>query len=111
MSNLYTVNTIFLIISGGIIIDIEIKNRNRLKEFFNKTHSKSENILFSIITRLPENAIPHFFMDWMEHYANKRIAELNQQIIHDRWKSITLDKAVNDIHIRQQDKKQAPSEE
>lgn len=47
----------------------------------------------------------------MERYTSKRIAELNQQIIHNRWKSIALDKAVDDIHVRQQDKNQAPSEE
>lgn len=47
----------------------------------------------------------------MERYTNKRIAELNQQIIHNKWRSMALDKAVDDIHSRQQDKKQAPSEE
>lgn len=96
---------------GGIIIDIEIKKRNSLKDFCHQAHSKLEDILFSIITKLPESVIPHSLMDWMGYYTDKRIAELTQQIIHNRWKSIALDRAVDIIHIRQQDKKQAPSEE
>lgn len=59
-----------------IQIDIEIKKRNRLKEVFHKIHSKSEDILFSIIQKLPEKFIPAFLMVQMEHYTNKRISEL-----------------------------------
>lgn len=41
-------------------------------------------------------------MNWMEHYTNKRIADLQQQLIRDRWYSIELEKAVNNIHNKQQ---------
>ncbi len=88
-----------------IDINIEIKKRNRLKEFFHKLHSKSEDILFSIIQKLPDKLIPSALMNWMEHYTDKRIAELNQQIIRDRWHTIELEKAVNEIQTRQQNKK------
>lgn len=74
-------------------------------------HSKSEDLLFSFINKLPENVIPYFLMNWMEHYTNKRIAELKQQIVHDKWRSIALDKVVDNFHVWQQDIKQAPSEE
>lgn len=94
-----------------IQIDIEIKKRNRLKEFFHKIHDKSEDVLFSIIQKLPEKSIPVFLMNWMEHYTNKRIAELKQQIIRDRWHKIELEKAVDKISTRQQDKNKAPSED
>lgn len=94
-----------------IHIDIEIKKRNRLKEVFHKIHDKSEDILFSIIQKLPEKFIPAFLMDWMEHYTSKRITELKQQIIRDRWHTIELEKAVENIHDKQQDKNKAPSED
>ena len=42
-------------------------------------------------------------MNWMEHYTNKRIADLQQQLIRDRWYNIELEKAVDKIHDRQQD--------
>ena len=42
-------------------------------------------------------------MTWMEHYTNKRIADLQQQIIRNRWYNVELEKAVHDIHNKQQD--------
>ena len=42
-------------------------------------------------------------MNWMEHYTNKRIADLQQQIIRDRWYNIELEKAVDKIHNKQPD--------
>ena len=50
-------------------------------------------------------------MNWMEHYTDKRIAELRKQIIRDRWHTIELEKAVDKISIMQQDKNKAPSED
>ena len=94
-----------------IQIDIEIKKRNSSKEVFHKIHDKSEDLLFSIIQKLPEKFIPAFLMDWMEHYTNKRISELKQQIIRDRWHTIELEKAVDKISTKQQDKNKAPSED
>ena len=39
----------------------------------------------------------------MEHYTNKRIADLQQQIIRNRWYNVELEKAVHNIHNKQQD--------
>jgi len=39
----------------------------------------------------------------MEHYTNKRIADLHQQIICDRWYITELEKAIDNIHNTQQD--------
>lgn len=50
-------------------------------------------------------------MDWIEHYTNKRIAELKQQIIRDRWHTVKLEKAVDKISTMQQGKNKAPSED
>lgn len=60
-------------------------------------HSKSEDTLFSVISHLPENFVPQALMDWMERYTDKRIAELKQQIVRDRWQKTELQKAAEQI--------------
>ena len=93
-----------------IIIDIKIKDRNRLKEFFHKLHSRLENITFSIIQKLPEKFIPQWLMNRLEKYLDRRIRELKQQSIQMTWRNMYLQNAVHQIHNRQQDAKEAPSD-
>ena len=80
-----------------IIIDIEIKDRNHIKEFFHKLHSRLEDIAFSIIQRIPDKYIPHWIMNMLEKYLDKRISELKQQSIKMTWRNMYLQKAVDDI--------------
>lgn len=94
-----------------MIIDIEIKDRNKTKEFFHKLHSKLENILFSIIQKLPDKYIPQWLMNFLSRYLDKRIRELKQQSIKMTWQNMYLQDAVNDIHKKQQGIKKAPSED
>lgn len=79
-------------------INIEIQKPNRFKDFLHKIFNRLEDLMFSIIQKLPEKMIPHFLMDWMERYTDKRLAELKQQIIRDQWKKIALEKAIENIH-------------
>ena len=81
-------------------MNIEIQKPNRFKDLVHKIHSRLEDMMFSIIQKLPEKMIPHSVMDWMEHYTNKRLSELKQQIIRNRWYTIELEKAVDNIHNR-----------
>ena len=90
-----------------MIIDIELKDRNKTKEFFQNIHSKLEDILFSIIQKLPERFIPLPLMDWLDRYLDKRINELKQETIKMTWQNMYLQEAVNDIHNRQQDTKES----
>lgn len=97
-----------------IIIYIETKDRNRVKEFFHKIHSKLENIMFSIIQKLPEKFIPNWLMKWLDRYTTKRITELKQQHIKQVWRNMYMKNAFNEISNRQQNSNQtekAPSEE
>lgn len=84
-----------------IQINIEIKKCKRLKEFRDIIKSKCEDILFSIVQKIPENFIPHFLMAWLEHYINNRIRNLKQQNVKQAWRKLYLAKAVDEI--RQQD--------
>lgn len=94
-----------------ITIDIEIKDRNRLKEFFQNFHSKAEDIVFSIIQRIPEKLLPHWLMNWLEKYLDKRISELKQQSIKMTWRNLYLQKSITEINNRQQDTKEASSDD
>lgn len=79
-------------------IDIELKDRNRTKEFFHKLHSILENTLFSIVQKIPEKFLPHWLMNWLERYLDKRIRELKQESIKATWRNIYLQNAVDNIH-------------
>lgn len=83
-----------------IKINFNIKKRNRIKDFSTSCHDHAENMLFWIIQRMPQKLIPNFLMNWLDGYTTKRIAQLKQQIIKDRWKEIELEKALDDIHSR-----------
>lgn len=94
-----------------IIIDIELKDRNHIKEFLHKLHSRLEDIAFSIIQRIPEKFIPYWLMNWLEKYLDKRISELKQESVKATWRTMYLQDAIDEIHNRQQDTKKAPSDD
>lgn len=83
-----------------IIIDIEIKHRNRSKEFFQNFHSKAEDIAFSIIQRIPEKLLPHWLMNWLEKNLDKRINELKQESIKMTCQNMYLQNSLTEIHNR-----------
>jgi len=92
------------------MINIELKDRNRIKDFFHRLHSSLEDTAFSIIQKLPERFIPQWLMEWLTQYMDKRIQELKQQIIKDRWKQDALERTLSDIHLQQR-KEKAPSDD
>lgn len=90
------------IFSEVIKIDIEIKKRSIVKEFFHKLHSTSEDLLFKLVMRLPEKFIPRFLMEYLDRYTTKRIRQLEMQNVKQTWRNVYLQKAVDDISSRQQ---------
>ena len=82
------------------IIDIEIKKRSIVKEFFHKLHNTLEDLLFKFIMKLPDKMIPSFIMEWLDQYTTKRINQLKQQTIKQTWRNMYLQKAVEDISNR-----------
>jgi len=94
-----------------IIIDIELKDRKPVKEFFHRLNSRLEDLLFSVIQKLPERFIPSPIMEWLDRYLNKRIRELKQQTIKQTWQNMYLKEAVDNIHNRKQNIKKAPSDD
>ena len=92
-------------------MNIEIKPRNRAKEFFDMIKDKSEDLMFSIITKVPERFIPSPLMQWLTTYLDKRTQELQQEIIRQQWQKVYLEKALSEIHDRQPDINKAPQED
>lgn len=41
-------------------------------------------------------------MEWLDRYTTKRTQELQQEIIRQRWQQVYLEKAVEEIHSRQE---------
>lgn len=81
-------------------MDIEIKRRNRIKGFFQKLHGRAEDILFSIILRLPEKLVPLPLMERLGRYMDRRIQQTRQQIVKDRWRQDALEKTLSDIRLK-----------
>lgn len=92
-----------------IIIEIEIKDRSKIKDFLSMLQSKIEDLMFSIMQKVPEQFIPQFLMEWLDQYTTKRINQLKQQNIKNTWRDVYLQKVVNDINSRTQ--KEAPSDD
>lgn len=91
-------------------MNIEIKPRSRAKEFIDNLQSKSEDIMFDVITKVPERFIPSPLMQWLTTYLDRRTQELQQEIIRQQWQKVYLEKAVSEIHNRQ-DTNKAPQED
>lgn len=94
-----------------MIINIELKKPNRLKDFWHRCYNQIEDILFFLISKLPEKLIPHFLMEWLDLYTTKRIAELKHQIIKDNWRTVALEKIVEVISKEQRTHEKSTSDD
>lgn len=92
-----------------IIIEIEIKDRSKVKESLFMLHNKIEDLIFELLQKVPERFIPQPLMGWLDRYTTKRINQLKQQNIKNTWRNVYLEKVVNDINSRTQ--KEAPSDD
>lgn len=70
-------------------------------------HSKLEDILFSVIQKVPEAFIPSPIMEWLNKYIDRRTQEIDEELIRIQWQQVHLEKAVEEIHEKQ-NKKKAP---
>lgn len=93
------------------INNIELKKPNRLKEFFHRYYNRMEDILFFIVSKLPEKFISEPLMIFMDKYTSKRIAELKHQLIKDNWRTVALEKVVDDISIMQRSHEKSTSDD
>ena len=65
-------------------------------------YNKIEDIIFSILLRIPKSLIPSFILMRLEHYLYQRVITLQCEIIRNQWKKIELDTTMNKIKTSQQ---------
>lgn len=83
-----------------IQINIEITKPNRFKDFFHKIFNHLEDMMFSIVQKIPDRFIPQWVMTLLEHYTDKRIAQLKHQLISNRWRNADLEDVLKQIHSK-----------
>jgi hypothetical protein len=88
-----------------IRLNIEIKPHNKIKDSLDRLCSRLEDLMFSVIQRLPEQLIPDYLMEWLDHYTTKRIDQLKQQTIKQTWHNMYLENAIQEISAKQAQKK------
>lgn len=88
-------------------MNIELKKPNRTKEFWKKVRNRAEDMMFALVLKLPEKMLTGAVSDWLEKYMEKRAAELQGQIIKQKWQTAALEQAVDQIH-QKQDREKAP---
>jgi len=86
-------------------MNIEIKPRSKTQELFHKFKSKSEDIFLNLLIGVSKFSKADFIQNWIDRYTSKRLAELKQEIISQRWQQVTLKKVVDNIHDQQQNMK------
>ncbi|MDE7430341.1 MAG: hypothetical protein K2N34_00245, partial [Lachnospiraceae bacterium] len=64
-----------------------------------------------IIQQIPDKFIPHWIMNCLSRYLDKRISELKHQSIKMTWRNMYLQNSLAEIHNRQQDTKEASSDD
>ena len=70
------------------IIDIEIKDPNKIERIFHKLYIKLEDLFFNLIMKLPEKLIPKSLMEWMNKYLTRRVQQLKQETIKQTWRKM-----------------------
>lgn len=66
-------------------------------------YNKIEDIIFSILLRIPKSLIPGFILIRLKHYLYQRTNTLQCEIIRNHWKNIELETALEKIKTWQQD--------
>ena len=59
-----------------------------------------EDTAFKLLLCIPEDMIPSSLMNWTEHYIDKRMNELQYQLIRDNWRSVELEKAAVQLNSK-----------
>lgn len=63
-------------------------------------HNRIEDLMFSILMKLPDRFITPSLMNWLDQYMTKRLDSLQRQLIKDRWRTVELKKTLDKISNR-----------
>lgn len=82
-------------------MDYIIKKESKFQKTLKQVRSKSEDVFLSGIMFLAKISKSEKLSRWIERYTEKKMQQLQQEIIRQRWDLITLQKASEAIHNTQ----------
>lgn len=82
-------------------MDYIIKKESKFQKALKQVRSKSEDVFLSGIMLLAKISKSEKLSRWIERYTEKKVQQLQQEIIRQRWDLITLQKASEAIHNTQ----------
>lgn len=82
-------------------MDYIIKKESKFQKALKQVRSKSEDVFLSGIMFLAKISKSEKLSRWIERYTEKKMQQLQQEIIRQRWDLITLQKASEAIHTTQ----------
>lgn len=82
-------------------MDYIIKKESKFQKALKQVRSKSEDVFLSGVMLLAKISKSEKLSRWIERYTEKKVQQLQQEIIRQRWDLITLQKASEAIHNTQ----------
>lgn len=82
-------------------MEYTIKKESKFQKALKQVHSKSEDVFLSGVMFLAKISKSEKLSRWIERYTEKKMQQLQQEIIRQRWDLITLQKASEAIHNTQ----------
>lgn len=82
-------------------MDYMIKKESKFQKALKQVRSKSEDVFLSGVMFLAKISKSEKLSRWIERYTEKKMQQLQQEIIRQRWDLITLQKASEAIHNTQ----------
>lgn len=86
-------------------MNIELKQPSKIKTIISKCSSRLEDLLFSVLLKVPSKLLPSFVGPQIDRYIEKRIHQLQLETTKATWKSVQLESALQEI------KEKAPVDE
>lgn len=86
-------------------MNIKLQQPNKIKALISKCGSSLEDLLFSVLLKVPSKLLPSFVGPHLDRYIENRIHQLQLETTKVTWKSVQLASALQEI------KEKAPVDE
>ena len=63
---------------------------------------KIQEIIFNLVIKVPEDRLPQPVHAWALNYARRKIDQLQQDIIRQRWQKVELDQTLKELRDKAQ---------
>ena len=84
-------------------MEYTIKKESKFQKALKQVRSKSEDVFLSGVMLLAKISKSKKISRWIERYTEKKMQQLQQEIIRMKWNKVTLEKATAQIHSNQKE--------